>query len=1133
MEKASSSSGGSSKRRKLDPQAILQQEWDIEGEISRREYKRKVAKPLLFVSKKKIGQLKKAAAKQDEAEEEEEDVRPPKVVITEETPIGMKAKITVPNTTTNIVYLFSMVDTGLPYMPMQAEKARKRALLMPELYKFTTRKPKIAESFKGYFESTLKPNIGEIDIGQGVVDSRGKYMHIMNHNMKKYVAIAYTKEMICKNCNKHVKFLRKNENPEMSKNFKPCCFVRPVFEPIEAKRVSPLRPEITRIHQITYDIETYNKRDSDMDSDDGTHLFYNIGVQIDDEKPTIVYEIEDFFDIVFAFVRRLQRAGKVVVLHLVSFNGSRYDDLFLIEKWRTAILQQFGIAPFKDINYSERKRAVTHNNLKMDNVSIVWCDVSRFTNPGSLRSLCISYGLDVLKGFMPFKVLNNFCLGIKIKRDPQTGFFNKCYFDGDLLAWQEAKEYYEEVIGPTQAFPQYDQDVRRLCAIYCMQDVTSTYLLYKKLEMMFSVYLFPLVMSSENLKGAGYSPNLEDADVLAMARANGFYPMALHSLASMSSRVMVYNALINTHVVYNSETGTSEEKEVTCHAEVGETYDFVRKAMYGGWVRPYYQGFIVAEDGPLQKICNAFDTSCIKEDVVMGDIASMYPNGVTFPMPCGEGVLVEGRQAELFAQVLAQTNPCKIPLFIARVKLLAPEEPTYWESTLPQRDSNGDLSWSYSTAYASDGYQHYTSLDLWLACRAPTSDKARWRVVDIKEMIYWKEGSQLFKDYMVRCAEGKKAGTVEGNKNKRNCFKVSMNSSIGMLGLRAEGRMNVLGGSALVSALESLGHECDLVGSKQISYRRGYINTFNTTEYVLRTRNTQQNAWPQSNSAFMYAATRLMRWEWSNATVGSDNRLPILTPGLLPDPFYGDTDSKIHLKKLFNNIPHTMVGSNVGVFDVEKGVSNMNIELEDVSNEQTQVLYTGILGSKTYFMDARKLSDDSQVLKFRCKGQRQFNAESSFCMFHDTKNCGECKCPHRSTLSMCTRCFMPLLQRLVGYAIVKANPIDFGHILDDPYLDGLLFKLENLKALTLFAFVFTLVTGAPCTTDNLLFDRSLALPTSKLPSFSVRSSSQRRMLSRPTLLHSYTDKPLGICIKDQINFRPEAGTLYPRGEYLK
>jgi hypothetical protein len=1109
-------------------------------------------------------------------------------------------------------------------LPLKNTQSRRVPILMKAIQSKMNRRPHLSDTnVEEYITNAKKPNTRFHPLSMGTFDMSGKSIHFYTDAyQKKYYALNCSKTVRCRVCDKPIGFVGKSVNPERGKYFRPCCLPAPTYMPIVSDTVTPFT-YICGLETIVYDLETYNDYGN---GGSGEHKVYCVGVRTMDGSKSIVESIEKFLDIVIKSIdililrweqAREDKVAEIVarqeergdhsknlstenievypfMLQLVSFNGSRYDDLFIAKAFRQRIIDRYGLSVFKSIGYSERKRAITHNNVVFRTkdghkaVKLEWCDVLRFTNPTSLGAAARDYKLAVMKGNMPFTVLNDYCLGRDVLRDDDY-FFSLKYFDGDTVKRDETIEYYKSVVGPhTRESTVANGDVALLCHAYCLQDVEVTHLLYVHLRDMFTRYLGPLVVPD-------------------MTRPHCFYPMARHSMASLCYRVMVYSALNAEHPIYSSLSGGSRIGVPEIFAPTCDSYDFERAAVYGGWVRTYFQGLVVNTKHAasrlgvtwvhqLKQLCEAFDCPLIEDDLKMGDIASMYPNAVTFPMPVGLGRFVydEETKYSLINQLLSTSIATKIPFFIARVRVEPPKKPTFFESTLPQRTAEGSLSWSYSTDLST--LSVYNSLDLWIACAHTMEGNdpdTVWKIVEVREMIFWDESSPLYTKFVRTCAEGKKEGTRMKNDNMRNIFKGANNSSVGKLCQRIEGRMNVIGRNSMANACELLGGRAEIVGAQPISYKYR-LQEYNDIEFVLRTYDTSNNKMPQSHGGFMYAATRLMRVEWARASApqgvprlvtsifnafasqgmkrpmstslsasqgvtrpvitslstpnasasqGVPRSVTVLLPGrpvitslATPDPWYGDTDSKIHSSHRFAYIPPSMIGGETGIFDIDTGASNMNVDVEKVSNDSTSVFLTGLLGSKTYFMASHDNDTGRQVLKFRCKGQRQFKPGVDSCSAHGKKNCSACTCPHLLDVTSCLGCIIPDLHKILSESCVQGNPID--HMCPPPPSCSLdpLYKLQSLPSLNLFSFVFTLITGVPVTTDNSLFLRNLSLATSKCPEFSVSSTTQKRTLSKPVV--KTTSSPLNRLVPHLTDcVRPVdslslPGVLYPVGDYL-
>lgn len=1016
------------------------------------------------------------------------------------------------------------LDSPLPTVSQKDRKARCKPLgLLTEILK---KSPQIKDvTVAKYVERCWRPELKWHNLGDGLPKSK-KAVPYGGLEINRYVAYSWTKTVSCRRCKKILMVNAKGNAmrlEENRKNYKVCCYNEPKYKQFG---LSCLSPSVEKIVPVAYDLETYPTKRAD-----GTeyHTFYCVGYELPNGQRKCTTSLLEFFQAIKELVHEYQNpTAEKTVIHLISFNGSRYDDIFLAKPYRDFILDAFGVSVFKNMHYSERKRAITHNTATINNVVVEFCDVLRFTNPTTLANAAKDYKLAEQKGTMPFQVLNAYCRNESIVRD-EDGFFSRSYYGYDEDVRNKSLAYYHQLF-PNGAPTKNDLDVREMCFAYCIQDVKTTLALYHHLRLMYVQYLTDLI-----------STRPPEINVETWANQIRFYPMLLSSMSSMAARVMLTSATDQPHDIRvdpplgfafdgDVATATVVREVPKIMAPIEEMYHFERKAIYGGWVKPYYQGLLIDSeeakhfDGfidAIKKLAQRFKVPIIDRPHVMGDIASMYPNGVTFPMPVGQPhlILEDEYKNELVERMLAAKRCTDIPLFIARVKMIVPQRPRFFESTLPQRTKDGRLSWTYDQQCA-DEWHYYTSLDLYVACVASMMDddpQSVWTIKDIKEMVYYPKSGQIYKPFMVRCAEGKLEGTRTKNPNMRNCFKISMNGSIGKLGQNAVGQTNILGEQKFLDFVDAHQDNCELVGTHEIKYGRGFVQQ-HQKEFIVKTTDTTKNNWPQAHAAFMYSATRVMRLEWSKAVADPTKPYPTIIEADYPDPFYGDTDSKIHFTDLWKNIPPAMIGNKVGVFDLEKGISGQNIELESVSDlENTTAFCSGILGSKCYFVAGRDKRTGDIQLKFKCKGQRQFKSKTHGCRLHGKIACSECKCNHGSDIDSCIVC------------IIKS--------LDSTLVDGFEPSLkDNLPNIALIDFVFTLITGVPCRTANDSFERILSLPSSKLPDFTVSNANVSRTLSKPQLFTdvSQMSKKKNCPLLDGLIERPVgSGVLKPFGDYLE
>lgn len=1028
----------------------------------------------------------------------------------------------------NTIHDFSLIAMS-SLLPSKAQKDRKaRCSPLPLLERlFGGKRPQLKDlTVEGYVKRCWlaeKLEWHDLTLGPPKTNRQVPYAGLN----EKYIAYEWKKTVKCARCSTILQKTNKGaltKIAENAKSFKVCC-----YNALKTKKYSLncLKTNIEKVITIPYDMECYPVTKNDGNE---YHEFYCIGYILPDGREKCSTHLAEFFKDIAEQIQIFRDASvkKMTVLHLISFNGSRYDDIFLSKPWRNFIIAEYGIKTFADHRYAERKRAITQNTITVDNVTVEFCDVLRFTSPTSLAKAAKDYGLAEQKGSMPFAVLNDYCTNKKVARDAD-GFFSLSYYKYDEKLRKKSFEYYQELF-PRGVEQSNNTDVRAMCFAYCLQDVKVTLALYNVLKNMYVKYLTPLIV-----------PDCESEKEIETAENVGFFPMLLTSLSSMAARVMMHIATNQKHwiridppldVNYSDNTTeptwTVDVPEIFCPIE--ETYTFERKAIYGGWVKPYFQGFLIDSSitevgdvffSTLKKIADEFKIPTIDKPHVMGDIASMYPVGVTFPMPVGQPTFIlEEELKQRLLQRLYNAKKCTdIPMFVARVKMIVPTRPYFFESTLPQRGRDGHLSWTYDQALA-DEWHYYTSLDLYLACvqsKVNGDEQSVWKISSVREMIYYPKCSQIYKPFMIKCAEGKLEGAKNKNLSQRTCFKICMNGSIGKLGQNAVGQVNLLGKQNYENYIESFGDECELVGINELNYKKGYLE-LNNTEYILKTTSTANNNWPQIHGAFMYAATRIMRHEWSRAVM--KNTLQPIKEMKYPDPFYGDTDSKVHLTEHWNNIPETMVGNTVGVFDIDSGISNQNIELESVSNgTNVTAFFSGFLGAKCYFICGWDSKNQKVCVKFKCKGQRQFDRNTHGCRSHGHVLCEKCICEHGSDIQSCPIC------------IIMHFGND-GSVLE-PDAD---YKYAQLPNIALCDFLRVLITGRPCKTTNECFDRILSNPTTKIGDFSIVNSNVTRTLSKPKLFTSVAEtetvKPLVPLLKDLVEIPTGSGILLPTGTYL-
>lgn len=1104
--------------------------------------------------------------------------------ITRQSPIFITVVWNTIGTHTRCENTYQLLRDDVP-LPCAGDKThRQRLMKLPLLQKITGRVPRPENQTLSLYldlhQEIIKEKNKTTDYWEtyhnlydGLPPFRSQKILYVDYEGSRYVAYSRTRSLFCVVCKKRMTQYATNRlnqlsNPEGGKDFRACCFESISYTPF---RLSMFRtPKKTAV--LAYDIETVTRANFQGVRQ---HKFYVMVSRYNDVKKRH-YSLESFFSRIDSIVAELREEEKAtageavdieydengrrlpptpVCLQLVSFNGSRYDDLFLADAWRAHVYRVYGAHMAREdgkkrrganlkFEYGERKNALTSLNFNVGNVEIRFIDILRFIVPMSLRKACQAFAVPTQKGDIPFGVVNDYVYKQEIKRDTD-GFFSLSYFQGDEAKREASKEYYIKVMPPGTLLRRRlagkkgdDEDVPLLCVLYCEHDVDATYELYYKLDEMYKKYL------------SGLLPEEKQKD---------FHPFLLYSLSSMAARLTMHNALTSVHNVYNSNTKSWERKLVEIFVPTKSSYTMERKCVYGGWVKPYYQGLVCDFEKAtrlygeewltkLRDLCALLKCPLHDAQLVMGDICSMYPNAVTYMMPVGKPRLVldEDEKNNILAQLMDCDNPMEIPLFLARVRLEPPSRPMFMESTMPQRDVKENLSWTYRSDFSIPDYGYYTSLDLWIGLKHSMENndpKTVWKLVECGTMLYYEEGAQIDLKSVEVMSKGKSDGRKEGIKEKADVFKVCLNGFVGKKGQKIDTLEHVLGDGPLEARLKQIGALCGYVGYRDVTYYSGF-RPAEAREHVLRVKDPNSNAWPQAEAAFMYAATRLMRLEWSRASRSAEyralaalNQLPPIQDrtDCLPDPLYGDTDSKIHVKACWDQVPPELQGDVIGMFD-ESGRSNMNIDLEKVSNADTEVVLTGILGAKAYFMSSVAKKDNAQVLKFKCKGQRQYEHVTHPCHVHDVVACKHCLCEHRSDVYTCVQCIIPALHTQI-YSTLEREKEKEGEGVKGALARVVGYKYACLPSLTLHAFLWTLLTGNPCVVLSETFDRTLSLATSKSPEFTVKTEIMSRTLSRPRIAHTLMDVIEGFKephLSGLVQLSNTlAGVLHPVGDYIE
>ena len=955
-----------------------------------------------------------------------------------------------------------------------------------------------------------------------------------------WILIDFERFPECSNCHKPLKSLSGRSTRVIDNfRFRACCYPAPKFHQLEPKATTAIAEIVT----VVYDLET-------TPNEDGVHELYLGVVSIPDalmetglfpNRLHIIHTAEEFIYVVDRVIASTSQshANIKTSIQLVSFNGSRYDDLFLTRAWRNYVYRSGGRESLDALEYSERKGSLTFNTLIVnENLEVRWTDLARFVPPTSLKNLAKSFKLSVEKGSMPFMALNDFVQrgADSVARD-DDGFLSLAqYYGGDVEERQASFEYYLQCVPEDKRTP--DQDIRIFCEAYCRQDVLVTEQAYQTLERLYRTYLGDLGRSSP------YS-----------GEGDSFEPMCLHSLATMAGKIMLASAVGHPSWGYNSVTKEERIGHWALYSPREHIYDFVQKACVGGWVKGYYQGFIVDKTHAPADIVDFIKLLAKRHrahlefaEMEMTDIASMYPVAVTYPMPMGAGEWVESQEERdrIIAETVACDDPIMIHKFFVRCKWRAPRSPLFSESTLPQRTNvTNSLRWAYWDDPT--GERILTSLDLWIACHKHTDDSdSTWEAYEATEILFFPTSAQVYRPFMEACAKMKTDGANAGNEEQRTIGKIAMNSAIGKLGQSVEARRNVLGDDAATNVVHDSGDRCRLVGFQPVEFDGGARGTIVDTEYVFAVKDASKNRWPTHHSAFMYAATRLMRLHWSLLTRPQGTK-PLIDQDL-PDTIYGDTDSKLLLKCHSDLMPTELRGSIVGQFQPEEPPSRLTrpffqVEPEKVSALPTRAVFAMINAPKKYLVYGFNPETRTGVLKLKCNGVIRFDDTKHPCPLHGEMRCGGCKqdCVHAGAVYgfECVRCCLRYLasedmEMGVG-AGGKLSPFARN-------TTGVVYRydLMALRSLTLLDFLRVVVTGQSHKVLTNTFVRNLSLPTSKLPSFSVKTDLQSRSLHRPLLLSTpfeiASDRParkrLGAYVSGCAQLDTSRGVLKPSGTYL-
>jgi hypothetical protein len=365
-----------------------------------------------------------------------------------------------------------------------------------------------------------------------------------------------------------------------------------------------------------------------------------------------------------------------------------------------------------------------------------------------------------------------------------------------------------------------------------------------------------------------------------------------------------------------------------------------------------------------------------------------------------------------------------------------------------------------------------------------------------------------------------------------------MNSGIGKLGQQVDAKVNVIGATNAREVIRNAGDHARLVGSQRICLSGGGKRKyFEDDEYSFGVKDARTNQYPTHHAAFMYAASRWIRIQWS--LLARDSHTPIVDLEV-PDTIYGDTDSKLLEQARCDKVPKELIGATVGAFMPELPVSALSrpffqIEAEKVCQAPFTAVVGGIMTSKKYFVYG--INDKGAgKLKFKCNGLTQFDESRHPCPPHGQIRCATCDCSHGQKAFQCFPCVVRLL---VSERSPDAADEEARTVVTSPLLGGYKYDYAKLASLTLLDFCRVLFTGSSAVVVRQTFERTLSLPTSKLPPFTIQTRDQSRSLNRPVTLASddamIADRPIGgtrlgsvvVGVKEH---RP--GVLLPSGNYL-
>lgn len=257
---------------------------------------------------------------------------------------------------------------------------------------------------------------------------------------------------------------------------------------------------------------------------------------------------EEFVEYLFAtfqFNQAHQKEGSLMIV--VSYNGSRYDDIILHKDFHLHFVKRGGYE--KDFFEADKGGALIFNSVRLRTYGkvheIKFLDLTRYLPCAkSLRAAAIDLGVPVKKGFFPYQLIRRSITTCDYDED---GFIHPNYYDSPE-AHLESKLLYRSRLECTPLDP---VNLRLACLLYCKIDVEVTYECYKVIMGLYE-------------------------------RINGHKGYNYHGAPSFC--------------VAEAKRATGEK---CYYAPVGRSYQLANDSLYGGWVGIHFVGVV---DTPLSMV---------------------------------------------------------------------------------------------------------------------------------------------------------------------------------------------------------------------------------------------------------------------------------------------------------------------------------------------------------------------------------------------------------------------------------------------------------------------------------------------------------------------------------------------------